>query len=107
MQPIGVVHTTLSSELASIQWLVPAIAYTPENYTVIYGRDPTLLNYTSEVIVGTSIITSTNLMYSSTLSGLEPNTTYYYQVMARNSIGANSSNVQQVITPLPSKYYVT
>lgn len=104
MEPVNVVHTALSFEQADIQWLIPAIVYTPENYTVIYGRDSMLLNYTSEVVIGTRNITARNEMYSATLIGLEPNTTYYYQVIARNSIGINSSDVRQLLTPLPSKY---
>lgn len=103
MEPIDIVHTTLSSELAEIQWLVPFVVYTPENYTVVYGRDQTILNYSSDVIVGTNNISNANQMYSATLNGLEPNTNYYYQVVARNSIGENSSDVMSLVTPLPSK----
>ena len=36
IQPTDVVHTTLSSELAVVQWLVPEVAYTPETYTITY-----------------------------------------------------------------------
>ena len=103
MPPIDIVHTTLSFELAEIQWLVPVIVYTPENYTVMYGIDDSLLNYSSGVVVGASGITSTNQVYSATLRGLEPNTTYYYRVVARNSIGENSSSVRLLLTPPPSK----
>ena len=85
MKPIDTVHTTLSFELAEIRWLVPVVIYTPENYTVVYGRDQTLLNYSSDEIVGSSNITDTNLMYLAILRGLEPNTTYYYRVIARNT----------------------
>lgn len=104
MVPIDLVHTTLSFELAQIQWLIPEIVYTPENYTVVYGKEQTSLNYSSNVIIGTDNITSRNQIYSTTLSGLEQNTTYYYQVIAINSVGMNSSDIQQLLTPLPSKY---
>ncbi len=107
MPPIDVVHTALSFELAEIQWLVPAIVYTPENYTVIYGTDESLLNSSSGVVIGTNDITSANQVYSATLRGLQPNTTYYYQVVARNSIGENSSTVGILVTPPPSKTYST
>jgi hypothetical protein len=101
LKPIDLINTALSSAFASVQWLIPTIIYTPENYTVIYGRDMTQLNYSSDVIVGASSITATNDLYSVTLTGLEPNTTYYYQVIATNSIGANSSDVAALVTPLP------
>ncbi len=107
MKPIDVVVTTLSSGNAEIQWLIPAIVYTPENYSVVYGTDQTQLRYSSEVIIGTNIITYTNQVHSATLSGLESNTTYYYQVVARNSAGINSSDVEDLVSPLPSKQYVS
>lgn len=99
--PIDLVYTTSSSELVEVQWLILAIAYTPENYTVMYGIDPALLNSSSDVVVG---IKEKNQLYSATLTDLEPNTTYYYQVIARNSIGTNSSDVEMFLTPLPSKF---
>ena len=100
-QPIDVAHTTLSSEYAMIEWLVPEVAYTPETYTVIYGTDRTVLNYTSELVMGPSDITARNQMYSIPLRDLQPNTRYYYQVVAANSIGMNSSVVSELVTPLP------
>ena len=98
------VHTTLSSELAEVQFLIPAIAYTPENYSVVFGTDQLLLNYnTSDVVMGTMNVADTNMIYSIRLRGLEANTSYYYQVVARNSIGMNYSDTQVLTTPLPSK----
>ena len=105
MQPTDIVHTVLSSEVAEIQWLVPAIMYTPENYTVSYGKSQALLNYTSNVVVSTNNISRTNQIYSVTLNDLEANTTYYYRVVARNNIGANSSEIEEFVTALPSEYY--
>lgn len=98
-------HSALSSELAEIEWLISSVEYTPENYTVVYGRDQMLLNYTSDVVIGTRNITDTNQMYSVRLTGLEDNTTYYYQVIATNSIGSNSSNVRVFVTPPPSRFF--
>ena len=103
MEPIDLVHTSSNSELAEIQWFIPAIVYTQENYTVVYGVDQALLNYTSDVVVGTSNIAQENQVYSTTLRNLDPNTTYYYQVIASNSVGTNSSDVEVLVTPLPSK----
>ena len=101
MQPIDTVHTTLSSELAVIQWLVPEIAYTPETYTVTYGTDRTMLNYTSEVVIGSTDVTAVNQVYSVTLRNLQSNTRYYYQVVATNNIGTNSSVISDLMTPQP------
>ena len=100
-QPIDTVHTTLSSELAVIQWLVPVVAYTPETYTVSYGTDPTMLNYTSEVIVGSTDVTAINQVHLVTLRNLQSNTRYYYRVVATNTIGTNSSVIRELLTPQP------
>ena len=85
-----------------IEWLVPEVAYTPETYTVIYGTDRTMLNYTSEPVMDASDITALNqIQYSVPLRDLQPNTRYYYQVVAADSIGMNSSVVSELVTPLP------
>ena len=105
MQPIDIVHTTLSSELAVIQWLVPEVVYSPETYTVTYGSDRTRLNYTSEVVFGSTDITAMNQVYSVTLRNLQSNTRYYYRVVAANSIGMNSSVISDLVTPLPGIHY--
>ena len=101
VQPIDVVHTTLSSEIAVIEWLVPAVAYTPETYTVTYGTDHTMLNYTSEVVVGSTDIMAISQVYSVTLRNLQSNTRYYYEVVATNSNGTNSSMIRNLLTPQP------
>ena len=101
IQPTDVVHTTLSSELAIIQWHVPAVAYTPETYTVTYGTDRTVLNYTSEVVVGSTDITAINQVYSVTLRNLQSSTRYYYRVAATNSNGTTSSVLRNLQTPQP------
>ena len=101
MQPTDIVHTTLSSELAVIQWLVSEVAYTPETYTIVYGTDTTLLNNTSQVVMGDRDIAAMNQIYSVTLRDLQSSTRYYYQVVATNSIGMNSSVVGELVTPLP------
>lgn len=101
VQPTDIVHTTLSSELAVIQWIVPEIAYTPETYTVTFGTDRTMLNYTSEVVVGSTDVTAINQVYSVTLRNLQSNTRYYYRVVAINSFGTNSSVIRDLLTPQP------
>lgn len=101
VQPIDVVHTILSSEIAVIEWLVPAVAYTPETYTVTYGTDHTMLNYTSEVVVGSTDIMAISQVYSVTLRNLQSNTRYYYEVVVTNSNGTNSSMIRNLLTPQP------
>ncbi len=101
MQPIDIVHTTLSSEIAVIEWLIPAVTYTPETYTVTYGTDRTMLNYTSEVVVGSTDISAISQVYTVTVRNLQSNTRYYYRVVATNSNGTNSSVIRELLTPQP------
>ena len=103
VKPIDTVHTTVTADFAVIEWLVPVIAYTPETYTVYYGPDEAQLNFTSDVMIGTGDITATNQFYSTTIVGLQSNMTYYYQVVATNSVGQNKSTVSQLSTSPPSK----
>ena len=107
LQPIDLVHSTLSSEFVEIQWQVTAIAYTPENYSVIYGRSQDLMNNTTGIISSTDDITKINQIYSFTLNGLDSNATYYYQVVSENTIGKNVSSIGELVTLLPSKYVCT
>ena len=102
-QPSSIVITAISAEQVDLQWIISRVTYIPEIYTVMYGISSTLLNYTSDAVVGGSDITAINQVYSASLNGLQPSTTYYYQVVATNSAGSNSSNVEQVTTPLPSE----
>jgi len=103
--PIDIFHTTQSSTEAVISWLAPAISYTAEDYTVLYGRNQSFLNYSSETVTGNRDISSVNQMYSIPLNELLSNTTYYYQVLATNTIGTNSSEVRAFETPLPSRLF--
>ena len=97
------VHTTVAADYAVIEWLVPVIAYTPETYTVYYGPDEAQLNFTSNDVIGTVDITATNQIYSTTIMDLQSNETYYYQVVATNSVGLNKSTIAQLVTSPPSK----
>lgn len=102
-QPTDISHSSPSPDFAEIQWLVTTIAYTPENYTIIYGKSQDLMNKTSTTIFSTPKISKSNQMYSNNIRGLDPNTTYFYQVISRNSIGTNFSGIGILVTPLPSK----
>lgn len=70
---------------AMLNWTVGSIAYTPENYHIEFGVSSDVLNMRSDVINGSSNLTSTNLLYSTTLTGLSPFTQYYYRIVATNS----------------------
>ena len=65
------------------------MAYTRENYTVVYGTDQLNLNHRSTTISGVSGTTS----YSVELAQLQHSTRYYFQVQSSNSVGSTNSAV--------------
>ena len=91
-------HTT-----ASIEWRISQISYTPEIYYVKYGTSSTSLTLNTTTIESGSDVSITNQIYSVELRGLTFNTTYYYQVVASNSIGSSYSSVKSFVTVSLSK----
>jgi len=76
---------------ATIQWTVPRIAYTPETYTVHFGTSPGSLTPFSQQRQSGDDFIATSLSFSIQPTGLSAGTTYYYQVVAMNSVGSTSS----------------
>ena len=91
--PTDVRHNT-----ATIQWTVSRIAYTPETYTVHFGTSPGSLTNVSQQQQSGDNVTATNLSFSIELTGLSAGTTYYYQVVAMNSVGSTASVEQSFTT---------
>lgn len=84
-----------------------AIAYTPENYRIEFGVSNDALTMRSEVINGSSNLTSTDLLYSATLTGLSPFTQYYYRIVATNSFITTQTEVQMFQTSEVGMYIVS
>ena len=89
----GVTHNT-----ATIHWTVSRIAYTPENYTVYFGTSPGSLTPFNQQRQSGDNFTATNLSFSLQLTGLSAGTTYYYQVVAVNSVGSTATVEQSFTT---------
>ena len=97
--------TGVRHDRTTIQWTVSRIAYTPENYTVHYGTSSGSLSSFSQQQQSGDNVTATNLQLSVQLTGLSPGTTYYYQVVAVNSVGSNASIEQNFTTALLRKLF--
>jgi len=97
VQPQDLVNISTRHDRATVQWSVPYIAYTPETYTVNYGRAMNSLDMsvTATQSGDNFTIPSQPFVFSAELTGLSPGVTYYYQVEARNSVGPTLSVVQQ------------
>ena len=81
------------------------IAYTPENYTVHFGNSSGSLTPFNQQRQSGDNFTATNLPFSVQLTGLSAGTTYYYQVVAMNSVGSAASVEQSFTTALLCKLF--
>ena len=99
LQPSNLMSTGVRHNRATIQWTVPRIAYTPENYTVHYGTSPGSLTPFNQQEQSGDDFTATSLQFSIQLTGLAPGTRYYYQVVAMNSVpGSTQSTINSFTT---------
>ena len=76
---------------AVISWTVPSVAYTPEHYTVLYGKNPVSLDERSKHINGGYNLNLANEVFNVSVSNLEVGSRYYYEIMSSNSEGTISS----------------
>ena len=108
VQPQNLMNISTRPDRATVQWSVPYIAYTPETYTVNYGRAMNSLNMSVTATQrGDNFTTpSQPFMFSAELTQLNPGVTYYYQVEARNSVGPTLSALQQ-FTSIEQRMFAT
>ena len=90
--------TDITHNRATIHWTVTKIAYTPETYTVHFGTSPGSLAPFNQQRQSRDNFTATDLSFSIELTELSAGTTYYYQVVAVNTVASNKSTVQQFQT---------
>jgi hypothetical protein len=72
-------NVTLTS--ATVAWIIPSFLF-QEEYIMEYGTDPFNLNLATDPIPSPSNTSLTNVMFSTTLSGLDDSTIYYCRVAA-------------------------
>ena len=78
---------------ATISWVVTAVAYTPERYSIVYSMHTADLDMRSNFTEGSSNYSNINQAYSVTIADLEPFTQYYYAVVAQNSFTTTESSI--------------
>ena len=84
--------TVTSFTSARIDWDVPSIAYTPERYAVRYGTTPQSLGQ-SITVQGPFDIATEEQHFIVELTGLQHDSTYYYQITATSSAGSTETIV--------------
>ena len=97
-KPINVTAVNILYNGATITWIVSSIAYTPEQYTIQYGLQSNDLSNNSTIVSGSTDFSSTNDMFSISLTNLIHDTTYYYQVTATNTEGSINSDTKSFKT---------
>jgi len=94
--PTDIYATNITSTSAVIVWTVPSITYTTEQYTVIYGLSPALLEQMSSPVHSSPDLTLLNQTYWLTLDGLQPVSTYYYRIRSENTEVSSATETLQL-----------
>ena len=88
----------ISSISVTVQWMVPYLSYTPEQYTVYYGTVRERLDMRSTTLSSTTDISASNTTYEISLQGLTPNTAYFYQLRSVNTYAETTTAVMTFMT---------
>lgn len=93
---VQIVNTSFSSVI--VQWVVPYLAYTPEQYTIYYGTTRERLDLRSPSLSSNIDISASNTTYEIPLQALTPNTVYYYQLHSVNTYAETTTAVLMFVT---------
>ena len=93
MQPSGLQAVNITAYSVIVQWVVPYLNYTQEQYIVIYGISREILNLSSLTVASSTDISASNITYNTSMRGLIPNTAYYFQLRSINSFGTTLSEI--------------
>ena len=96
--PVNTTATSIHYNGAVINWIVTSIAYTPEQYTVLYGTSSNNLSQSSLVLNGSANFSITDAVLSLDLVGLTHDTVYYYRVRSNNTVGSTESDINNFRT---------
>ena len=99
-KPTNLMNISTSFDLATVQWTVPLIAFTPETYVVHYGTNMGSLNVMSDPVESRDDFIAENQVYSVPITGLEAVTEYYYMVVSTSTGGTTNSDVESFTTPV-------
>ena len=88
----------VTSESITVVWIVPNLAYTPEEYTVVYGTNEDVLDQMSDTISSTTDLSAVDQQYALVITDLEANTQYYFQIVSENTQGSVRSDVISATT---------
>ena len=101
--PVDLLTDSVTPHSATVSWIVPTIAFTPETYVVHYGTNMDTLGNRSDAITGLINFTATNYEFSITLTALTPNTVYFYRINSTNSLGSDVSQIANFTTQIEGR----
>ena len=104
MQPTLVMTVNITSTSATVQWAVPYLAYTPEQYTIHYGLDRESLDHMSNTIHSIQDISAKNRTYENSLHELAPNKVYYFEIHSENTFGETTTALMMLTTSEAGTY---
>ena len=88
----------ITSNSASVQWVIPYLAYTPEQYNINYGTARDSLDQSSPILASSTNISASNMTYSISIQELTPNRVYYFQLRSMNTYGVTTSAIMTLRT---------
>ena len=98
IEPTFVRTVNISSNSATIQWVVTYLAYTPEEYTIHYGLDRESLDFTSTTVHSALDISAKNRSYENSLHDLATNKLYYFKIHSENTFGKTMTSLMMLTT---------
>lgn len=105
VRPIGVEGVNVTATSATVQWLVPYLAYTQEQYNVRYGTARDALDQSMLIMNSEHNISASNITYSVSLQDLTPNIVYFFRIHSTNTQGETLSNIM-TLTTLEAGMYI-
>ena len=98
VQPTAVQTVNISSSSVTVQWVVPYLSYTPEQYTIHYGTVRERLDLRSTSLSSITDILAFNTTYDISLQGLTPNTVYFYELHSVNTYAEIAAAIRTFTT---------
>ncbi|XP_019858755.1 PREDICTED: receptor-type tyrosine-protein phosphatase F-like [Amphimedon queenslandica] len=96
--PVNTSAVNIRYNSATIRWIVPSIAYTPEEYVVLYGTNSTNMNDLSSVVNGSTNFSIIDSVLTVDLFDLTHDTVYHFRIRSTNTEGSTESDTNSFKT---------
>ena len=92
-QSISLNAVNVNRTTADLTWVTPRFVYGTEIYAVQYGLSAIALDQVTDQVFSGLDTSLTDQTFSVSLEGLEPNTQYYFRVVALNILDSTTSDL--------------